>query len=155
VNSKPLTDDRVYEEYKQRFGGFDEATYWAGVMIDGKGRLVGGHAFQQLSGNLVRHHLWSLGRRPDFRSNLLIVTERMHLWFHDNLSASRVIGVVAKLRKSESLGEPEEFSLAEITEAAGKFISGVIGSYNFVDPLLRRLNDEAIERLAVLEREAS
>lgn len=152
MNSKPLTDKDVYEEYKQRFGGFDEATYWAGVMIV-NGRLVGGHSFREVKGNLVRHHLWSLGRRPDFRSNLLIVTEPMHLWFHENLSASRVIGVVAKLRKAEVLGEPEEFSLEEITEAAGKFISGVIGSYNFVDPLLRRLNDEAMERLKRLEAE--
>lgn len=151
-NSQPLNNDALYKSYGDRFGDFDEATYWAWVRVEG-GKLVSSKPYQEIKHDLVRHHLWSIGRRPDVRSNLLIVTEDMHRYFHANLSASRVICVLAKLRKAELIGEPEEFCLDEVNMAAGKFVSGVVGNYNFRDPLLRRLNEQCCERLAVLEKE--
>ncbi len=140
---RPLSNADLYESYRQRFGDRCEVSFWSGLVIrDGELR-------QERVGNLIdkhleRHHLWSVGRRPDFRSNLLTCTEAMHDWGHAHQPQIRTIGVWCKLRKQALSGEPGEFTLSEIDRAAGKCVAGVIECYVFESELLRDFQYDAV-----------
>lgn len=145
-NSKPLSNAAMYESYRERFGGCCEVSYWGGIVIE-DGQLHRVRVGNLIDKRLERHHLWSINRRPDFRSNLLITTKVFHDWAHGHHPKARTIGVCCKLRKLAAIGEPEEFTLAEIDRAAAKHVAGVIECYCFIDELMRGFQAEAVRGL--------
>lgn len=74
------------------------------------------------------HHIWSMGRRPDFRSNLIALADWPHDRFHFGHKGEqgplRMLCMLAKARKAERIGEPEEFDIDELNKASGKLVLG-------------------------------
>ena len=147
-------NDTLYEQYRQDFGDFDEAIYWAWVRLH-RGKLVECLPYEVVRATgynpLERHHIWSVNQRPDYQSNLLMVQKfGFHSWFHTHPQEARVICVTAKLRKAAKLG-PQEFDVDELHKASGKHVAGIIESYEFKGELLQRLQRECLERLKEIE----
>jgi hypothetical protein len=154
-NSKPLTDTSLYWAYGERFGGFCEVAFYAGLYAE-NGKLLPTNLGSEITRDLHKHHLWSVNQRPDFRSNLLTVTKAVHDYFHAHQPEARTIAVLCKLRKRAKLGEPEEFDTSEIFRASGKLVAGVIGGYNFsTNAMLEKFQAECLRGLAEIEREAA
>ena len=96
----------------------------------------------ELSGFPVRasevNHIFSVGRRPDLLSNLINLSARAHhQFFHEHLIDGRVISLFIKWKK----GELDE---AEIKQASGKFIAGILcadATIDWVQPYLEQLRE--------------
>lgn len=153
TNSHKHKSRDTIADYCERFD-YDEPLYWLGVRLTSRGLLIEcernvdhGNDFDR---RLELNHVWT-NPRADIRSNFCRMLKPGHDWFHANLSAGRMICVLTKLRKMESIGEPEEFDLTNLNATFGRFVDGCIANYRFVDPLLVRLNDECLERLHRLQ----
>ena len=63
--------------------------------------------------------------RPDYRSNLIRLTNENHETFHRHLPEGRVLCLLAKVKKARALKRPEEFVIEELETACGKRIEHV------------------------------
>lgn len=96
----------------------------------------------ELSGLPVRasevNHIFSVGRRPDLLSNLINLSARAHhQFFHEHLIDGRAISLFIKWKK----GELDE---AEVKQASGKFIAGILcadATIDWVQPYLEQLRE--------------
>jgi hypothetical protein len=152
LKPRPLDDANAYEAYKNRFGWHCEIGYYVGPVITPSGKLF--MMWPNLihgENRLQRHHVWSLNRRPDLRSAIIVLEESMHNYCHAHPPEGRVLSVLAKLRKRDRLNEMAEFTLDEINTAAGKRVCGVIEGYAFSDPRFIEWQHESVERLRGLE----
>lgn len=127
-----------------------EWALWIGVYVR-DGKLIPTCTGHQLEASDV-NHIWSIGRRPDFRSNLISLTYPAHRWFHDHLPLGRLLCVLAKLRKQSAFGDPLEFDLAEINAAAGKSVTGWMACTEIPEQeMWVRWLSECLRRLKELE----
>lgn len=157
MNSRPLSDSDVYETYADHFGYCEIAFYL--------GFTWRGHIFVPtcigipVPAQAGCHHIWSVGRRPDFKSNLIKISDAAHDLVHSGKRGEaisiRLLAHLAKLRKRSELGDPSEFTLAEISLASGRAsILPWVESQSFGTVHLREAQEELVERLRKLELEA-
>lgn len=98
-----------------------------------------------------RHHIWGgNGRRYDVQSNLCGLNWVEHKCFTDKMpNQGLTLCCLAKARKARALGDPSEFSLAEIDAVAGKSTLATIAGYDFEgDSLMRAWQFECVQVLA-------
>lgn len=149
--SRPLDDTTLYDEYREKSSGVCEVGFFTGVgMTHGAPRMLAERINLRLE--IQRHHIFSIGRRPDRWSNLIILTAEMHAWVQSvEPQKGRVLCLLAKIRKRTLTGRPNEFTLAEINECAGKNVIGVVQGYEFKEERWRGWRNEVLGRLEELE----
>lgn len=128
-NSRPLSDRDVFERYKDESAGC-ELAFELGLTWGRRGELLRWPAGSIYEPAADSHHLWSIGRRPDFKSNLIALARKPHFLFHFGCHAEqiplRLLCLCAKAKKAARLGDPSEFSLVELDTAAGCCVRGWI-----------------------------
>ena len=126
-NSRPLSNLKVYQKYHED-ERLCELSFELGIDFGRKGQPL---EFPPLTLRIDArdvHHVWSVGRRPDFKSNLIALSAFPHIRFHDGNKGEqkplRVLSMLAKARKAKRLDDPTEFDIEELNTAAGLRISG-------------------------------
>ncbi len=164
---RPPKDAGLYARYSEQ-NPCSEFARWLGVTFENrKGKYVRiplnigywlDENWRYMDGRqarLEKHHLWSIGQRPDLWSNLIRLTDDEHKWADKNKPAGRVLALAAKLRKLKyQPQEPGEFTIAEIDSAAGKRVIGIVAAYSFHELFFLTLQAEVVAGLESLEREA-
>jgi hypothetical protein len=151
---RPLDDTRLYEEYREKCLGVCEVAYYTGIIIKfGRPMMLAERV--EWPYRLQRHHLFSLGRRPDRWSNLIVLTEEMHRWVQQvEPQKGRVLCLLAKARKAEQTGNPAECDVSELNECAGRNVIGIVEGYRFEEERWKTWQSECVSRLAKLARES-
>ncbi|MHB1950151.1 MAG: hypothetical protein ACYCQK_01600 [Acidiferrobacteraceae bacterium] len=141
----------IADQYRQDNGDCCEIAFFLDLGLVG-GEIRGISPWDRPRKNLELHHIWSVGRRPDLQSNMLMVSLEWHKFFHRNLRVSRVICCSTKIRKAAFTLSPREFSISEIDEAAGKSALGVVEGYEpFDDRRLEALRMDCIRKMRELK----
>lgn len=124
-------------------------------LAGGKWRIVPLCLTPNIGGDRV-HHLWSVGQRPDYRSNLIKVCGPTHGWIHAHPQAGRVVCMLAKTRYRLRTADPRDFDLREMFAVSGKHLAGwAEGIVQFAEPIIEAYRFELVERLRGLAREAA
>lgn len=147
MNSQPLNNDQLYAEYKDACAGVCEIGWHIGVAVrDGKPMMPAENV--ELRDDLQTHHIFSLSRRPDRISNLIVLTARTHELVQSiEPQKGRLLCILAKLRKRAATGNPDELNVAELDLCAGKYSTGVIEFMSFQEDRWRNWQQECLRRL--------
>ncbi len=98
------------------------------------------------------HHIWSFGRRPDIRSNLVGVNSAGHWERHHGTKGEQpeytCLCLLAKWHKSMKIGNYLEFYHDDLRTAAGRMILPYVDGVTFDDDWLEteRLKLESLIR---------
>lgn len=123
----------------------DEIAFWLRCNLDGK------ELWPNVNIPMADlNHLWSVGRRPDLRSNIIALSRENHRQFHADLPAGRVCCLLAKARKAAATNAPEEFDLSELDFAAGKSVAGWVEVQRFDREWLQEFRVELLERMKTI-----
>lgn len=130
-------EQNPYDEICFNLGlDFDDARYptkrWQGLMIDGP----------------ECNHIFSFGRRPDIRSNLISLSRNAHRFFHAHLKIGRLLCLLAKARKASRTGDLEQFCIADLDFCGGRSVAGFVECMSFDELWLKDLQKELIGRMA-------
>lgn len=152
MNSRPLTDRDIYLAYREE-ESLCELSFELHLELGRDGAPIVWPVPISVDA-ADAHHIWSLGRRPDFKSNLIALSRIWHDRFHFGADAGqgpiRLLCMLSKLRKAERLGDPSELVLADLDAAAGRSVRGWVegltldGGWGWAMPFRR----EFLERTA-------
>jgi hypothetical protein len=97
------------------------------------------HQFPQVPGGRIGqeiNHIYSCRKRFDLKSNLIHLSAEAHRWFHAFPFDARICCLWVKWKKNE-------LDDAEIKQASGKFLAGLVSEkepvFDWVRPLLSEL----------------
>lgn len=141
--SKRKPESQVRSEYREKHW-FCEVAYFTGLTFTTNGVLVREHPGIVVEG-IECNHIFSIGRRPDVRSNLISLSPSAHRWFHAHLNEGRVLCLYAKMLKAEKTGDWSECDMKELDSAAGKSVTGWLSGLEFdEDDWIFPIHDELI-----------
>jgi hypothetical protein len=75
------------------------------------------------------NHIWSIGRRPNYWSNLIDLSPPMHHWFHRNLTIGRVACLYRKWLKGG-----RDWEVADLDKASGRSVIGWLEILDLPEP---------------------
>lgn len=141
--------DRELRQLYADANPFDEVTFWTGIDFDDMLRprkMWEGLVIDAADVN----HIFSFGRRPDLKANLISLSRSAHRFFHANLKIGRLLCLLAKCRKAERTGDPEEFSLPDMDFCAGRSVQGFVLCLDVPELWLQDMKAELVSRMAML-----
>jgi hypothetical protein len=148
TNSHKYLDRQLRQLYAEE-NPHDEICFHLGIEFDDtlrpkqtwKGLVVDGPEV---------NHIFSFGRRPDIRSNLISLSRNAHRFFHAHLKVGRLLCLVAKARKAHRTGELEEFSLSDLDFCSGRSMAGFVECLELSELWLKELKAELMERIMAM-----